>query len=147
LLEVISSEMKSNIFLYLNVFLLSAVVLCFEIVSTRISSVIFANDYAFFILSLAILGLGSGGIYSYYRMKENKRDGSRKIISSYLISFGISLCLFIILVIELSITNPVIYFFLLFLPFFLQALFTLRYLRFMLNTVSSCTLRTLQVMQ
>jgi Spermidine synthase len=110
--------MKKSIFLYVNVFLLSGVVLCFEIISTRISSVIFVSDYAFIILSLAILGLGSGGIYCYYRVKENNAVTSLKIISRSLSLFGVSLCLFIILVIKFSIVNPFLYFFLLFLPFF-----------------------------
>jgi hypothetical protein len=110
--------MKNSIFLYLNLFLLSAVILCFEITSTRISSVIFVSDYAFFILSLAILGLGSGGIFYYYRVKENKAALSLKIISRSLSLFGVSLCLFIILVINFSIADPFLYFFLLFLPFF-----------------------------
>ncbi len=48
----------------LNILVVSAVVICFEIISTRISSLIFVQNYAFMILSLAIVGLGSGGIYS-----------------------------------------------------------------------------------
>jgi hypothetical protein len=117
-LEVIPPEMKKGIFLYLNLFLLSASVVCFEIISTRISSVIFVNDYAFIILSLAILGLGSGGIFCYYRVKENKVTKSLKIISRSLSLLGASLCIFIIVVIRFSITEPFLYFFLLFLPFF-----------------------------
>ncbi len=60
----------------LNILVVSAVVICFEIISTRISSLIFVQNYAFIILSLAILGLGSGGIYSYYRIKPE--EGSTK---------------------------------------------------------------------
>jgi hypothetical protein len=110
--------MKRSIFLYLNLFLLSTSVVCFEIISTRISSVIFVSDYAFFVLSLAILGLGSGGIYCYYRVKENNAATSQKIISKSLAFFGLSLCLFIILVIQFAISDPFFYFFFLFLPFF-----------------------------
>ena len=110
--------MKNNKLTYLNIFLVSASVVCFEIISTRISSVIFVNDYAFFILSLAILGLGCGGIFCYYRIKNNEITTSLKIISRSLLLFGASLCLFIVSVIKLSITDPFIYFFLLFIPFF-----------------------------
>ena len=73
----------------------SASILCFEIVSTRIASVIFAHDYAFMILSLAILGLGSGGIVSYYGIKT-KEDPFKIAFRSSLI-LGVSLCVSIIL--------------------------------------------------
>ncbi len=102
-----------------SILVVSAVVICFEIISTRISSLIFVQNYAFIILSLAILGLGSGGIYSYYKIKPE--DGSTKsprIFSKFIFLSGISLIVFIVLEIILSITNPYIYFFFLFIPFF-----------------------------
>ncbi|HPC35931.1 MAG TPA: hypothetical protein P5268_07415 [Candidatus Marinimicrobia bacterium] len=103
---------------YLNLFLVSATVICFEIISTRISSVIFVNNYAFIILSLAILGLGMGGVFSYYRYSASKIPQVVRTIARFLFLTGISLLLFIISVIGFSITNPFIYFPLLFLPFF-----------------------------
>jgi hypothetical protein len=114
--------MKSRIVLYLNVFLLSAVILCFEITSTRISSVIFVNDYAFIIVSLAMLGLGNGSIYSYYKIRITELAEKVKIISRTVAIIGGSLLLFIISVIVLSITIPFIYFILLFIPFFLAGI-------------------------
>ena len=103
----------------LGILVVSAVVICFEILSTRISSLIFVQNYAFIILSLAILALGSGGIYSYYKIKPE--EGSPKgphIFSKFIFLSGISLIVFIVLEIILSITNPYIYFFFLFFPFF-----------------------------
>jgi hypothetical protein len=103
----------------LNILVVSAVVLCFEILSTRISSLIFVQNYAFIILSLAILGLGSGGIYSYYKIKpEEGSTKNPKIFSLFILLSGVSLILFIVLEILLSITSPYIYFFFLFFPFF-----------------------------
>jgi len=103
----------------LNILVVSAVVICFEILTTRISSLIFVQNYAFIILSLAILGLGSGGIYSYYRIKPEEGSAkSPKIFSNFIFLSGISIALFIVLEIFLSITNPYIYFFFLFIPFF-----------------------------
>lgn len=103
----------------LNILVISTVVICFEIISTRISSVIFVQNYAFMILSFAILGLGSGGIYSFYKIKPDEEGSkNRKIFSLFIFLSGISLISFIILVIFLSITNPYVYFLLLFIPFF-----------------------------
>jgi hypothetical protein len=102
-----------------NILVVSAVVICFEIISTRISSLIFVQNYAFIILSLAILGLGSGGIYSYYKIKpEEGSPKNPKTLSMFILFSGVSLIIFIVLEIILSITNPYIYFFFLFLPFF-----------------------------
>ena len=102
-----------------NILVVSAVVICFEIISTRISSLIFVQNYAFIILSLTILGLGSGGIYSYYKIKpEEGSTKNPKIFSRYIFLSGVSLIIFIVLEIILSITNPYIYFFLLYFPFF-----------------------------
>ena len=103
---------------YLNLIIISASVISFEIISTRISSVIFVYNYAFIILSLAILGLGCGGIFSYYKIKKKSSTDSFKIISGTVFLIGLSFSLFIVTVIELNITNPFIYFLLLFLPFF-----------------------------
>jgi hypothetical protein len=105
--------------LNLSILVVSAVVICFEILSTRISSLIFVQNYAFIILSLAIVGLGSGGIYSFYRIKpEEGSNKNRKIFSLFIVLSGVSLVLFMVLEIILSITNPYIYFFFLFFPFF-----------------------------
>jgi len=105
--------------LNLSILVVSAVVVCFEIISTRISSLIFVQNYAFIILSLAILGLGSGGIYSYYKIKpEEGSTNNPKIFSLFILLSGVSLIIFIVLEIILSITSPYIYFFFLFFPFF-----------------------------
>jgi len=109
-------RINNSRWIYLSLFLLSASILSFEIVSTPIASVIFVHNYAFIILSLAILGLGSGGIFSYYKIKAS--DNPFKVVFQSLFLLGVSLCVSIILVIRLSITNPFVFFPLLFLPFF-----------------------------
>ena len=103
-----------------NIFILSAVVICFEIISTRISSVVFVQNYAFIILSLAILGLSLGGVYSYYKFQFSEKE-DKKIFNTVFyaqISAAGSFVFFIFALIIFDITNPFIYFFLLFLPFF-----------------------------
>jgi predicted membrane-bound spermidine synthase len=111
-----------NSLVYLAILIVSAVVVCFEIVTTRISSVIFINNYAAIILSLAILGLGIGGIYSHYRLKFDEMDGILRVVSRTIILMGISFLCFIVTVIRLNIENPFIYLILLFLPFFLAGI-------------------------
>jgi len=111
--------MNSSKIANLNIFVLSAVVICFEVISTRISSVVFVQNYAFIILSLAVLGLGSGGIYSFYKIKSDEDPNkNKKIFSLSIFLSAASLMFFIISIIILSITNPYVYFFLLFIPFF-----------------------------
>lgn len=102
---------------YWVLFLLSFTMICFEILSTRISSVIFVSNYAFIILSTAILGLGLGGVFAYYKILTTDLTKIIKTISLFIAFTGLALCLFIINIVILKITNPFIYFFLLILPF------------------------------
>jgi len=115
--------MKNTNIVYLNLLIISASVICFEIITTRISSVIFVNNYAFIILSLAILGLGCGGIYSYYGIKKKEPAELSNAIAIIIVLIGISFSLFIIAITTFNITNPFIYFLLLFLPFFFAGIF------------------------
>ncbi|MEX0720465.1 MAG: hypothetical protein WD059_07340 [Balneolaceae bacterium] len=111
----------------LNVAVISAVILCFEIIATRISSVIFVNNYAFMILSLAILGLACGGIYAYYRLQPKTDSEIKVVIWKTITLLALSLLIFIAAVTKLPfIQNPFVYFFLLFLPFFFGGIFYAR---------------------
>lgn len=108
----------------INLAIISAVMICFEIIATRISSVIFVYNYAFFILSLAILGLGCGGIFAYYNLKSDDKSKAARIFTVILMVLGASLVVFIIAVTSFRyIVNPVIYFSFLFTPFFLAGIF------------------------
>ncbi|HOT97714.1 MAG TPA: hypothetical protein PKZ83_11325 [bacterium] len=99
--------------------MISAAVICFEIVATRISSVIFVNNHAAIILSLAILGLAMGGVFSHYRFKSIDLSDMHRIICRTTFGLGLSLLVFIVAIIRLSITDRIIYLILLFVPFFL----------------------------
>ncbi|MBN1300520.1 MAG: hypothetical protein JW995_04830 [Melioribacteraceae bacterium] len=116
--------MHNKKIVYLNVAVVSVSVVCFEIISTRISSVIFVSNFAFIILSLAILGLGCGAVYSYYRIPADKSNATIQFLSKSLISLALSYLVFIILITGLEFAaNPFIYFFLLFIPFFTAGVF------------------------
>ncbi|MGA9121114.1 MAG: hypothetical protein WB699_17245 [Bacteroidota bacterium] len=106
----------SSTLVYASLFLLSASILCFEIISTRIASVIFVQDYAFITLSLALLGLGCGGVFSYYKIKA--AEDLSKIAYRALFALGVLLCVFITATIWLSITSPFAFLVFVFLPFF-----------------------------
>jgi hypothetical protein len=107
-----------------NLFLISICILCFEIVATRVTSVIFVNNYAFIILSLTILGLSSGGIYSYYKIRSKGEKKLSRILSLTLFLLASSLILYCIAVTQFPfIENYIVYFFLLFLPFFFGGIF------------------------
>jgi len=103
---------------YLNLFFISAVMISFEIISTRISSVIFVNQYAFMVLSLAILGLGSGAVFCFYRIKDIEKELLFGTVARFVLFMALSLILFIACIIRFAITNPLWYFILLYLPFF-----------------------------
>lgn len=109
----------------LILFVTSLSVLNFEIIATRISSVIFVNSYGFMILSLAIMGLAAGAIYEYYSTKK-ETDGSEanpKLFAPVLYH-TLSCILFVIVVTQLkAITTPFIFFVFLFLPFFFAGIF------------------------
>ena len=91
---------KPNSRLLLAIFLISAAVLSFEITVTRVSSIIFAFNYVFVIISLAILGLGCGGIFAYYKWRNQQiriLDNIYKTLSFYGSLFALSISLFIVL--------------------------------------------------
>ncbi len=91
---------KPNSRLLLAVFLISAAVLSFEISVTRISSIIFAFNYVFVIISLAILGLGCGGIFAYYKWRNQQiriLENIYNTLSFYGSLFALSVSLFIVL--------------------------------------------------
>ena len=102
--------------IYFVLAILSTTVICFEILSTRVSSVIFVSNYAFIIISLAILGIGCGGLYSYFKIKINEKFQEK--ITKYLFLVALSFLFFILIVVEFSITDFYLYFILLFFPFF-----------------------------
>lgn len=110
----------------LLLFLVSFCVISTEILVTRISSVIFVNSFAFIMLSLAILGLGIGGMIIFWQTERSaETNSSRKVERSdsdytntstrlvfYLLNIkAISLILFIVLVGKWSgMQHPVIFF-------------------------------------
>lgn len=108
--------------LFLAIFIISAASLSFEIIITRISSIVLTFNYAFILVSLAILGLGCGGIFAFYKLRTQETkilNNIYNILSLYGSLFALSVTFFIILVTSLSFFIYIIPFFVIsFIPFF-----------------------------
>ncbi|MBN1224885.1 MAG: hypothetical protein JXB23_16675 [Candidatus Aminicenantes bacterium] len=66
----ISKQMKTR--LLAGVFLVSLCLLSLEIVLTRILSVMFSHHYVFIVVSVAVLGLGTGGIFIHFFREQTQ---------------------------------------------------------------------------
>lgn len=62
-------QRKSN-WLCLSLFIISLSLLMFEITTTRTTKIAFGNNFQFIILSLAILGMGIGGMVVYFFLNK-----------------------------------------------------------------------------
>lgn len=108
--------------IFLGVFFISFATLMLEIGITRIFSVLYEYHYAFLAVSLAILGLGAGGIFFHIKLKYTKYEYLGLKISG--LGFGLAV-LFMLLVIMFIPGLNVIYFsaFVTFLPFLFSGIF------------------------
>ncbi|MCL5072443.1 MAG: hypothetical protein M1308_16360 [Actinobacteria bacterium] len=108
--------------LFLAIFIISAASLSFEIIITRISSIVFTFNYAFILVSLAILGLGCGGIFAFYKLRTQETKILKNIyniLSFYGSLFALSTAIFIVLITSLPFFIYSIPFFIIsFIPFF-----------------------------
>jgi len=111
---------KSRIFL--GVFFISFATLLLEIGMTRIFSVLYDYHYAFLAVSLAILGLGAGGIFFHIKLKNTKYENFGLKISGLGFSLAV---LFMVLVIVFIPGLNIIYFsaLLAFFPFLFSGIF------------------------
>jgi hypothetical protein len=100
---------------WLRFLLLSASILSFEVVATRIASVVFISDFAFVIISVGILGLGGGAWFAHMSGERTLRAAGSH--SRLFLLLGASLCVFALAVTLFSITSPFLFFPLLLLPF------------------------------
>ena len=120
------SHLELNLFkASLISFIVSLSILTFELIITRLFSAVYFSSFTFFIVSVALLGIGMSGLQ--FAISKEKRIS----IYSLLLLFSISIPLAIFLTIKikidfLNIFNPatnlinlVLNFFILMIPFFL----------------------------
>jgi spermidine synthase/MFS family permease len=106
------------------VFVISLSLLMFEISLTRIFSVIFSYHYAFLAISIALFGLGVGGIFLHIISPKINFTGRRfTILSIFSLLFSLSLVILTLLMLSFPYTdNIMIYYGLMFIPFFIVGL-------------------------
>ena len=116
--------MINNRMILYSLFVVSSSTLCFEILATRITSVIFVNHFAFIIISLAILGLSLGAIFAHYYFDKRKPTSLVSSLTKNLIILSISyLVFFLFSSIDAIATNYFLYFATIIIPFFLSGIF------------------------
>ena len=108
--------------LYYSVALISLSVLMLEIGLARMFSVMFESHYVFLVLSLAILGLGAGGIFVYKRAEKISNPNLKPIQNLLPISSGLtalSILMMAIFIVKVSIFQHIYSCFTGLCPFFL----------------------------
>jgi predicted membrane-bound spermidine synthase len=116
-----------NTTIYLSVALVSLSILMLEIGLARIFSVMFESHYVFLVISLAILGLGLGGVFVHMRMAKSPEQNTEHIYRYIYLSSGlmaISILLMVILIMKIPFFQNIYRTaFLSFIPFFFGGMF------------------------
>ncbi|HXZ79959.1 MAG TPA: hypothetical protein VEG30_08520, partial [Terriglobales bacterium] len=101
--EQTESRIDQRMVVMTGVALVSFASLLLELAMTRLFSVVLFYHFAFFAISVALLGLGSGGVFAHIRHDWLRRFGTRQL--------GARLCalnsIFILLALELVLRIPV----------------------------------------
>jgi predicted membrane-bound spermidine synthase len=107
------------------IFLISICVIVFEIILSRLLSVLLSYHYVFVVLSLALLGLGAGGMFVHFCRPQIPIEEKRFFILTFVSSmFALAIPLSVIFIIQVENiddlqTTMLFYGFLLLIPFFL----------------------------
>lgn len=107
-----------------GIFLLSFSLLAFEITLARILSVVLFYHYVFLVVSLALLGLGAGGIFVHlFRPRIPHKDSRFGSLALFASLFSLSIPLSVIIITRIAYIDNVVggillYCLLLFIPFF-----------------------------
>lgn len=107
------------------IFLTSFSLIAFEISLSRLLSVLLSYHYVFVVVSLALLGLGVGGMFVHFLRPQIPIEGKRFTVLAFFASlFSLAIAFSVIFVIQLGYMDSVqisilVYCFLLLVPFFL----------------------------
>src|SRR4030067_389465 len=102
-----------------GIFLVSFSLLAFEISLTRVLSVMLLYHYVFIVISVALLGLGAGGIYVYlFRRKVSREHRRFSSLALFTGLFSLSIPLSVMVMTRLGTDSILLYAIFLFIPFF-----------------------------
>jgi predicted membrane-bound spermidine synthase len=107
------------------IFLTSICVIAFEITLSRLLSVLLSYHYVFVVLSLALLGLGAGGMFVYFFRPQLPIEENRFLVLSFVSSmFSLTIPFSAIFIIQVEYVDDIqiailFYCFVLVVPFFL----------------------------
>ena len=116
---------KQSCILLSAIFLTSFSLIAFEITLSRLLSVLLSYHYVFVVLSLALLGLGLGGMFVHFFRPQIPTDEKRfQVLAFFTSLFSLAIPFSIIIILQVSYIdniqmNILLYGFLLVFPFFL----------------------------
>ncbi len=116
-----NKETSPGFTFFTAVFLLSAGVLCLEIIAGRVFAIMYVHDFSFMIVSLAILGLGLGGIFAYYRWRGKHVQNATAVLARMCALFAAAAAGLIVAVTLLPAASSRLFGFLILLPPFFFA--------------------------
>ncbi|NOZ60184.1 MAG: hypothetical protein GXO74_00735 [Calditrichaeota bacterium] len=116
---------QKSLFISLTVFFLSFSVLILEISLTRIFSVILAYHYVFMVISLALFGLGVGGlVIHYWQRKFSSEKRETWLPAGIATGYALLAAASVVAIIQLPVVgNILVYFFIALLPFIFAGAF------------------------
>ena len=111
--------------LLLGVFLLSSSLLALEIALTRFLSVMLSYHYVFIVVSLALLGLGTGAIFVRFFKPQlsHGHDNGFSNLARFAGLFSLSVLFSIVAMVLSPVANILLFSFLFFIPFFFAGVF------------------------
>ncbi len=119
-------RMRANMrLLLLGVFLLSSSLLALEVALTRFLSVMLSYHYVFMVVSLALLGLGTGAVFLRFfkpQMTHSHDNGFRNL-ARFAGLFALSVLFSIVAMVLSPVANILLFSFLFFIPFFFAGMF------------------------
>jgi hypothetical protein len=89
----VRSDMRDTARFATLLFLVSAVILFFELLSTRATKIVFSNDFGFIVIALAFLGFGLGGIAAYFlqRIYERHKGVITLLVTAFAVFYAVAI--------------------------------------------------------
>ena len=111
---------KTAWILYGAIFFISFSLISYEITLSRLLSVLLSYHYVFVVLSLALLGLGMGGVFIHFLQHKAKREDTPfNLLTFFACLYSLMISFSIVIMNHLGYSDNIFFYsFLLFFPFF-----------------------------